>query len=235
MSSRCYAALFTSHAFTHSIFVDQAPLQNRLPDWQPPFCNRGMNNPTAVAALQDTLATAPATAHRGTIAACLSYRAHPLPTDFASQEERQAVTAADERFFLAEAMKGRQAWYGRLMADHTALDWRASIAATFGPQSGSRTKVLVVASERSGCFPAEGPLFVVGLVGERARGVSVEWGGHWCYVGARSLVPSLGIARSTDLALAQWEDPQKFNELVLGFLSDAAGDSGLGRWVGGIA
>lgn len=99
-------------------------------------------------------------------------------------------------------MKGDGWWYGKLMADHTAKDWRASIAHDFGSASGSQTQVLVVASDRSGCFPAAGPMKVVELVnGEtgaegKAQGVVVEWGGHWCY----------------------WEKPDKFNELVGGFL-----------------
>jgi len=91
------------------------------------------------------------------------------------------------------------------MADHTALDWRDSIRANFGPESGSKTKVFVVASKRSGCFAAEGPLSIVSLVNgdveeaeKRAKGVAVDWGGHWCY----------------------WEDPDKFNELCLDFLKE---------------
>jgi pimeloyl-ACP methyl ester carboxylesterase len=87
------------------------------------------------------------------------------------------------------------------MADHTVLDWRDAIAQNFGPESGSTTGVLVVASTRSGCFPAAGPLKVVELVNGgkedgRAKGVAVEWGGHWCY----------------------WEQPEKFNELAISFL-----------------
>ena len=102
------------------------------------------------------------------------------------------------------------------MADHTALDWRDSIGASLGPftrgseenaqANGScQTKVLVVTSSRSGCFPAAGPLKVVELVNgdgtgesdsDRARGVVVDWGGHWCY----------------------WEKPELFNNLILDFL-----------------
>lgn len=106
-------------------------------------------------------------------------------------------------------MRGNQPYFGRLMADHTALDWRSSIAATFGPGSGSQTKVLVVASSRSGCFPAEGVMRIVGLVNGdskgrdsggkgMARGVVVEWGGHWCF----------------------WEEAEKFNVLCEGFLEE---------------
>ena len=220
----CYASLFTTHPFTHMIFVDQSPLQNRAEDWGLEYCNRGMNSLSAVLSLQAMLAKNPESAHRGTIQACLAYRAYPLETDFENDEKRKQVMKEDEAFFLGEAMKGRQEWYGKLMGDHTALDWRGSIAATFGAgsKSSSQTKVLVVASERSGCFPADGPLFVVGLVNgegkageeesgreKRAKGVSVGWGGHWCY----------------------WEDPEKFNGLCLDFLGDREMDRSLGRWV----
>lgn len=85
------------------------------------------------------------------------------------------------------------------MAD-LALDWRDSIPQSFGVKSGSETKVMVVASERSGCFPPAGPLKVVEMVnrngGRLARGVSIDWAGHWCY----------------------WEDPIRFHNLVIYFL-----------------
>lgn len=199
--TRCYAELFSTELFSHMIFVDQSPLQNSTLDgWDSTYCNRGMNSAAAVAALQATLSLSPETAHRGTIAACLGYRFHPLPTDTITPAQH----AADEAFFLGEAMKGNSTWYGKLMADHTALDWRDSIAANFGPGSGSETKVLVVASSRSGCFPSAGPMKVVDYVnGEGAgytalaRGAIVDWGGHWCY----------------------WEDPDNFNSLCLEFLA----------------
>ena len=59
-------------------------------------------------------------------------------------------------------------------------------------------------SERSGCFPAAGPLKVVELVNGsdaskgKAGGAVVEWGGHWCY----------------------WEKPDEFNKLVVDFLGE---------------
>ncbi|KAG9232541.1 Alpha/Beta hydrolase protein [Amylocarpus encephaloides] len=196
-----YASLFTISPFTHTIFVDQAPLQNSDPSsgWDHRFCNRGMNNPLAVASLQTTLAISPETAHKGTISACLSYRSHPIPTEMITPQQ----FAEDEAFFLAEAMKGDPWWYGKLMADHTAIDWRDTIRACYGADSGSKTKVLVLASSRSGCFPAGGVTSVVDLVNGdregsevRALGVVVEWGGHWMY----------------------WEDHEKFDTLCLDFL-----------------
>ncbi|KAI4686130.1 uncharacterized protein J4E88_003967 [Alternaria novae-zelandiae] len=194
-----YSELFTTGAFSHMVFVDQAPLQNYLEDWGPEFGNLGCNNLEALNAMQKTLIANPNEAHLGTIAACLGYRSHPRPRD---PQLDSAQWEDDEAFFLAEALKGDGWWYGKLMADHTANDWRHPIAHAFGPESGSETKVLVVASSRSGCFPAAGPLKVVELVngGEKeglAKGVTVDWGGHWCY----------------------WEKPEMFNALVIDFFS----------------
>jgi pimeloyl-ACP methyl ester carboxylesterase len=197
--ARCYAELFTTAPFTHMIFVDQSPLQNSdLDGWDERFCNRGMNNAISLEELQVTLRRTPERAYKNTIAACLAYRSHPLPTDNVSIYTAQS----DESFFLARALKGDPIWYGKLMADHTSLDWRDSIRATFGDRE-NETKVLVIASTRSGCFPAEGPMTVVDLVNENhdtthAKGVVIDWGGHWCY----------------------WENPEKFNELVLAFLDE---------------
>jgi pimeloyl-ACP methyl ester carboxylesterase len=179
------------------IFVDQSPFQNKASDWDERYCNRGMNSPAALASLQETLKLDPEKAHLGTINTCLGYRWQRTDNDF----QTEATWKRDMDFFLAEAMKGNQEWFGKLMADHTALDWRNSIKVNFGSQANmSETQVLVVASSRSGCFPAAGPMQVVNYVngprGDRARGVVVDWGGHWCY----------------------WEKPELFNKLVLDFL-----------------
>lgn len=193
-----YSELFTTRAFSYMIFVDQAPLQNYLEDWGPDFGNLGCNSLEALQRMQKSLIENPKVAHLGTIAACLGYRSHPQPSDPTSDS---VEWKEDEDFFLTQALKGDGWWYGKLMADHTANDWRHPIAQSFGSKSGNRTKVLVVASSRSGCFPAAGPLKVVELVNgsekeELAKGVTVTWGGHWCY----------------------WEKPDTFNELVLDFL-----------------
>jgi pimeloyl-ACP methyl ester carboxylesterase len=202
----CYAELFTTSPFNSMVFVDQSPLQNSTLDgWDSQFCNRGLNNASALSALQTTLLLSSETAHKGTIASCLSYRSHPLPPP--APEISPQTQAADEEFFLKEAMKGDGEWLGKLMADHTSLDWRDSIAACFGKGSGSKTLVLVVASSRSGCFPAAGPLKVVNFVngGQKkgygvAQGVTVDWGGHWCY----------------------WENPERFERLVARWWNDGS-------------
>ncbi|PQE21641.1 hypothetical protein CJF32_00004345 [Rutstroemia sp. NJR-2017a WRK4] len=207
-----YTELFTSTPFSHLIFVDQSPLQNAALDgWDSRFCNRGMNSPWAIAALQKVLELAPEEAHRGTVAACLGYRFAGEEGEVEEKREGGKIWVEDEQFFLQEAMKGDPRWLGKLMEEHTALDWRDVVSWGLGEER-STARVLVVASSRSGCFPAEGPLAVVGLVNgegwrgegkgkggkKLARGVVVDWGGHWCY----------------------WEDEKKFNELVLRFLQE---------------
>lgn len=152
-------------------------LQNYLSDWGPEYGNRGCNNPKALAEIQSTLESDPKTAHLGTIAACLGYRWHPQAGDPTPDSQ---AWQDDEAFFLDEALQGDGWWYGKLMADHTALDWRDAIKQSFGPGSGSTTKTLVVASTRSGCFPAAGPLKVVELANGGTeggwRGV-LQWSG----------------------------------------------------------
>lgn len=202
-----FAELFTPVIFSHMVWVDQAPMQNYALDgtWGPWYGNRSMNSAASVAELHGNLKRDPDGVYKGTIAGCLGYLSHPqegvtIPDD---------VKASDEAFFLNIARKGNPMWYWNLMADHTSLDWRESIAHCFGDRKGRRTRVLVVASSRSGCFPARGPMEAVNLCNrnrplrdaegnsiEKAKGVVVDWGGHWCY----------------------WENPDKFNELALDFL-----------------
>ncbi|TGO78918.1 hypothetical protein BPOR_2023g00010 [Botrytis porri] len=109
-----YAELFGTGLFRKMIFVDQSPLQNSTLDgWDSRFCNRGMNNPWAIASLQKTLELAPELAHRGTIAACLGYRYAPIESEKGVRTQEEMDN--DEAFFLGEALKGNGRWLGKLM------------------------------------------------------------------------------------------------------------------------
>jgi pimeloyl-ACP methyl ester carboxylesterase len=197
----CYAELFTADVFSHQIWVDQTPMQNYAFDgsWGPAEGHREMNCEENVKSLFASLISDPNDVYRGTVAGCLGYRSHPV----AGQNISQETWKSDEDFFVAEARKGVPEWYAQLMKDHTALDWRRAIVECFGGRKENKTKALVVATNRSGCYPAKGPMEAVNFANEksdetekRAKGVVVDWGGHWCY----------------------WEDPEKFNELALNFL-----------------
>jgi pimeloyl-ACP methyl ester carboxylesterase len=192
------------------VFVDQSPLQNYTSDgdWGLEQGNKSCNSAASLAHLQATLKYRPEDVYNGMISSCLGYLSHPQFQDDLSS----ATIVSDQEFFVSIARKGDAEWFGKLMADHTSLDWRTSIKWNFGVERGAKTRVLVIASNRSGCFPPEGPLYVVRLVNSEtfwagdeagedlafpAEGVTIDWGGHWCY----------------------YEDPEKFNALVLDFLS----------------
>lgn len=199
--NRSYAELFTAQDFSHVVFVDQSPLQNYTSDgeWGPDRGNKSCNSAASLAHIQATLKYRPEDVYNGTISSCLAYLSHPWEGDNISE----ATMESDRDFFLSIAKQGDSKWFGKLMDDHTSLDWRDSITQNF------RTcgRILVIASSRSGCFPPAGPLHVVDLINSGtshfmkddhwAVGVTIDWGGHWCY----------------------WENPEKFNALALDFLA----------------
>jgi pimeloyl-ACP methyl ester carboxylesterase len=192
------------------VFVDQSPLQDYTSDgeWGLEYGNKSCNSAASLAHIQATLKYRPDDVYNGTIDSCLAYLSHPMEDDNVSK----AAMASDREFFLSIARKGNAEWFGKLMADHTSLDWRDSIRQNFHNSGIIPTRVLVIASTRSGCFPPAGPLHVVDLVNSAGQldrldklfnkdnplavGVTIDWGGHWCY----------------------WESPDKFNALVLDFL-----------------
>ncbi|KAL5345452.1 hypothetical protein ACLOAV_009825 [Pseudogymnoascus australis] len=199
---------FGQNVFDKLIWVDQAPLQNYTQDgtWGPEHGNRSLNSSESLTNMLDTLSTNPDDVYKGTIDGCLAYIWDPIwgRQQFDSEAAYLKAQEDDTSFFLNIAKQGDPTWFGKLMSDHTALDWRGSIKKNFGAASDSSTDILVVASERSGCFPAAGPIWIVDAILEDknktnnawdpyVHGVVVDFGGHWCY----------------------WEDAGKFNDLVL--------------------
>jgi pimeloyl-ACP methyl ester carboxylesterase len=157
--------------------------------------------------MQAALKYNPDDVYNGTSEACLGYLSHPDPNQKLTQTEWETKVANDKKFFRDIARQGNAEWFGKLMADHTGLDWRDTIRHRLGDGwPGIYPEVLVIASEKSGCFPSAGPLEVVRIINtsklddtgktSTATGVTIDWGGHWCY----------------------WEDPEKFIELVVPFL-----------------
>lgn len=209
---RSFAEQFGKSIFDKLIWVDQAPLQNYTQDgtWGPEHGNRSLNSSESLKGMLDTLSTNPDDVYKGTVNGCLAYIWDPTwgRQQFDSEAAYLKAQEDDTSFFLQIAQQGDPSWFGKLMSDHTALDWRGSIKKNFGEAGDSNTDILVVASERSGCFPAAGPMWIVDAIledknnTENARdpyvqGVVVDFGGHWCY----------------------WEDAEKFNDLALKFLA----------------
>ena len=205
-----YLELFGASTFSDLVFIDQSPYQNYAVDgsWGPVHGSKGCNSAATLADLQTQIVTDSETFYKGMQETCLGYRSHPTSTDIITDEQRKE----DEMFFLNMAKKGNPIWYGKLMADHTNLDWRATVAHTLSQEAMTRqvrhTQVLVIASSRSGCFNPEGPLEIVKILeragrssdmsGSSVKGVTVDWGGHWLY----------------------WENAAKFNQLLHQFLSN---------------
>jgi hypothetical protein len=209
---RSFAEQFGKGVFDKLIWVDQAPLQNYTQDgtWGPEHGNRSLNSSELLKNMLDTLATNPDDVYKGTVNSCLAYIWDPTwgRQQFDSEAAYLKAKEDDTSFFLKIAQQGDPTWFGELMSDHTALDWRGSIKKNFGAASDNSTGILVVASQRSGCFPAAGPMWIVDAILEdkkksdhasdaHVQGVVADFGGHWCY----------------------WEGAERFNNLVLKFLA----------------
>lgn len=84
----------------------------------------------------------------------------------------RAVSAGEQAFFVAEAMKADGRFLGRLMADHNNIDWRATLPRVDCP-------ALVVAGGGSNIFPVEGVRYAAEKM-PKAEFVTFE-SGHWLY------------------------------------------------------
>ena len=212
-----YIELFTASAFSDLIFVDQSPLQNYTTvknrgvngtdgPWGHSQGSIGCNSAETLAILQTRLEECPQKVYEGLLESCLAYRSHPTESDNVSPERR----SHDDHYFTTIARQCDARWLGRLMAEHTLLDWRQVIELQLG--RACMTRILVVASDRSGCFHPQGPRWIDDALTRsrhrypegmgRVKGVTIDWGGHWCY----------------------WEDGRKFNDLVLGWLEEDQDD-----------
>ncbi|KAK7931280.1 hypothetical protein PG985_001992 [Apiospora marii] len=196
-----YVELFGQHGFGGFVFVDQAPLQDRVPafvagsEWGPDRAHLGCYDEATMLAAQRAWIETPDAAHRGLVEGCLGYRARPREDD---SEKDKVVSAeqreGDEAFFVGESRKCDGVWLARLLADHTRYDHREAI-------EGIRVPSLVLAGRRTGCFPLEGMEETVRRVrkGNGGREGAAEWvvfeSGHWMF----------------------WEESERFNEVVGGF------------------
>jgi len=155
------------------------PLQNRDPASGWDLGSRGIYDGPSLAAVQAALAADAAAAARDTVAVCLS----------------SPPAAADADAFVAAALRADGRWLGRLMADHTALDWRPLLRAW----PAGRRALVVVGGGTKVHAPA-GVRAVGDLIGAAATVVEMPGGSHWCY----------------------WEEAAAFNTLLLDFLGAGA-------------
>ncbi|KAK8084325.1 hypothetical protein PG997_005596 [Apiospora hydei] len=189
-----YVELFGQHGFGGFVFVDQAPLQDRVPgfvgaasEWGPDRAHLGCYDEASMLAAQRAWIETPDAAHRGLVEGCLGYRVQPLEGEDTKDGYAQKK-AADE------ARRCDGVWLARLLADHTRYDHREAVEAI-------RVPALVLAGRRTGCFPLAGMEETVRRVRrgnggrEEAAGWMVFESGHWMF----------------------WEESERFNEVVGGF------------------
>jgi pimeloyl-ACP methyl ester carboxylesterase len=158
------------------VYIDQAPLQNRTPDWS--LGSKGCYDAETLAGLQaavralddddtggdggqddDKNEKKKDAFARGNAEACLS---------MAIPAELDALLATETNRASGEAL-------ARLMADHTRGDWRAVVRGLDAQEA------LVVAGAESKIFPVEGCRWVAGNA-PRAKCVVFRGCGHWLYV-----------------------------------------------------
>jgi len=148
------------------VYVDQAPLQDRTPDWS--LGSKGCYDAETLAGLQAAVRGAAGPPGddggdgafaRGNAEACLSM---PISADL-------------DALLAAETNKADREALARLMADHTQGDWRAVVRGL------DRQEALVVAGSESRIFPVEGCRWVASHA-PRAQCVVFRGCGHWLYV-----------------------------------------------------
>ena len=138
------------------VFVDQAPLQNRAPDWE--LGSRGCYDIASLTRLQELLKYDYVGFAKGNARSCLSTEIDP----------------AHERLLIAETLKAHPEGLGQIMADHTAIDWRPYLRRV-------RVPCLVLAGGRSQIFPLEGVKECGRLIAASTT-VVFEREDHWLYI-----------------------------------------------------
>ncbi|KAG8666073.1 hypothetical protein FPOAC2_11166 [Fusarium poae] len=186
-----YVELFGCSDFAGLVFVDQAPLQDRLAfdEWDHTKAHTGCYDEKTMQSAQYSWIHDSKAAHLDLALGCLGYRHAPRDEDMVSAEQQ----AKDETFFTEISARCDQSWLARLLADHTRYDHREAIEMITVP-------TLVMAGRRSSCFPLEGMLETVKRVETSKPGLarsSVFESGHWLF----------------------YEEPKKFNKEIVEFVN----------------
>lgn len=148
--------LFGDSRISKAVFVDQVPLQNRVEDWE--LGSRGCYDSISLTRLQMQLRHDFLSVAKGNCDGCLS------------KDLGEAVLAVLTR----ETLKADPEALGKVMADHTALDWRPLLPRIAVP-------CLNLIGELSGVFPEAGCRWV-GEAIENCHTVVFEGCNHWLYL-----------------------------------------------------
>ncbi|EKX43330.1 hypothetical protein GUITHDRAFT_42624, partial [Guillardia theta CCMP2712] len=148
-----YIELFGSDKISKAVVVDQAPLQNKLDDWS--FGSKGCYDEKTLKNLQNELANNFSAFAQGNYDCCVSI---PLSEDL-------------KKLVIDETLLCSGPQLGRLMADHTQLDWRSLLPTIEIP-------FLNCVGGNSGCFPLEGTRRVGELM-KSCKTVTFKEANHW--------------------------------------------------------
>lgn len=109
-----YTELYTTAAFSHFVFVDQAPLQNYAADgsWGPEMGNYGCHDAASCAWFQANLISDLTETSRGLVAGCLGYRFQP-DKEADAEKDRERMFR-DEDFFVNISTQCDPVWIGKL-------------------------------------------------------------------------------------------------------------------------
>jgi len=139
-----------------AVFVDQAPLQAKRPDWN--YGSKGLPDDFFLYGLQKGLREDMAAFARGNADCCLT---KTIPEDVSA-------------LLTSETLKCDGVALGKLMGDHTNLDHRDTL-------STIPFECLNFAGAHSGCFPMEGLKEVERLV-PKCKTVVFQSCNHWLYI-----------------------------------------------------
>jgi len=155
-----YYELFGKARLAGAVFVDQAPLQNRAPDWR--LGSNGCYDAASLAALQTRL----------------RYDFEGFAEDNGRSCMQTPPNAEIFDELKAETLTCCPKALAQLMADHTQLDWRPTI------QTLKHLPCIVMLGKKSQCFPWEGVQEVSRLQysNEVQFAVPFEEGDHWLYI-----------------------------------------------------
>jgi len=151
-----YIEIFGNLRLKGAVYVDQAPLQNRAPDWN--LGSKGCYDVASLTRLQELLKHDFPGFAKGNAECCLS---NPIDAQY-------------QELLVAETMKASPEGLAHLMADHTALDWRPLLPHIKMPS-------LVLAGQKSQIFPWEG-VTAVGRMIPNATTVVFPTCDHWLYI-----------------------------------------------------
>mmetsp|Transcript_40640 Transcript_40640/g.102201 ORF Transcript_40640/g.102201 Transcript_40640/m.102201 type:complete len:284 (-) Transcript_40640:157-1008(-) len=151
-----YIENYRTSRLAGAIFVDQAPLQYTASDWK--LGSKGCYDPASLAVLQHSLKADFKGFAAGNGECCLS---QPQPASVLDALAEETLRCDPETL-------------GRIMADHTQLDWRPILPTIDIP-------CLNLVGRLSGVFPWEG-CAVVGRMIPDCKTVFFEKANHWLYI-----------------------------------------------------